>query len=40
MQIIEPEGKNYTITGDMIPLAELGFSPQHELSRRADDLHS
>ncbi|SPX10040.1 tyramine oxidase [Escherichia coli] len=39
MQIIEPEGKNYTHYWRYDSLAELGFSPQHELSRRADDLH-
>ena len=27
LEITEPEGKNYTITGDTISLAELGFPP-------------
>ncbi|MCS5961008.1 hypothetical protein LNP74_22045 [Klebsiella pneumoniae subsp. pneumoniae] len=35
----EPEGKNYTITGDTIHFGkELGFSSPPELARRAHSL--
>ncbi len=39
MQIIEPEGKKLHHYWRYDSLAELGFSPQHELARRTYDLH-